>query len=100
MIIILFIGNLEFECYNVRFNSSIFKFYFLLVYFSSCVIHFRIEIQSWIHIYNMFNFYDCLKIWTIKSSLQCNILTLKISIKVYKIQSIYFMFGQKMGWVV
>lgn len=50
MIIILSNGKLEFECYIVRFNSNFFLIYFLLVYFSSCVIRFRIDIQSWIHI--------------------------------------------------
>ncbi len=52
-----------------------------------------------LYIYNMFNFYDCLKIWTIKSSLQCNIFNIENIYKVYKIQNIYIMFGQKMGWV-
>jgi len=38
MIIIFSNGRLEFECYFVRFNSNILEFYFLLVYFSSCVV--------------------------------------------------------------
>ncbi len=45
----------------------------------------------------MFNFYDCLKIWTIKSSLQCNILTLKISIKSTKFKAYTSRLGKRWG---
>jgi len=40
MIIILSNGKVGFECYIVKFNSNILKNYFLLMYFSSCVIGF------------------------------------------------------------
>lgn len=53
-------GKLEFECYIVRFDSNILEFYFLLVYFSSCVVRLILKFNhEYIFFYSEFWAHCC-----------------------------------------